>query len=172
MPLPPGSGPFEDPATGNRIGANFSPRVLPGGDTVRVMTINYDVKSRTVGWMLNLQGADWTAWAGGSLLIRVTPTKNSPPMLRVELKTPDDKSTYWTRVPLPRSSDSSVRNRGFTDLRVPLVEFDLPMMSPMAELVVAFNGEEFGERHKTGSIDIHSIRLVPADTDPHEARKP
>lgn len=134
---------------------------LPDKSRVAVQRIAYNVPRGFGGWVVNLKGEDWSAFEGGDLVIRVGAAAKSPRQLTVELKTPNKECQYPVTVDIGSDKKKAGDKNGFLDLVLPLPSFQVPALSPMAELAVVFDALYLDENARQGTVDIHSIRLVP-----------
>ena len=137
---------------------------LADGSKTRSLRLNYDVSVRGTynGWWLDLEEADWSAYAKGKIVLRLRPGTPGPSVFKFELKNDPDneRKVLPFIVRLGPEHLAAVEKQGFCDVSIPMAEIsEGEDISRMAQLVIVFENRRVDE--KKGDLLIQSIRLSP-----------
>ena len=140
----------------------------PQGNTISALNLHYEVPTRDSynGWWLKLQEANWTAYDGWSIVLRIRAGEPCTRKFKIELKTtaaPDEPYPYG--VSITDRQFQAMQQDGFIDLAVPIrtIVGRQTDLSSMLEFVIVFENSLVDP--KIGDLLIHSIRLAPPAED-------
>jgi hypothetical protein len=153
----------EDPKTVQWIEESWSKITVPDRkEPLGFLNLRYEVPQEFNGWWLRAEGADWSAYKQGSLVLRLCPGTDCTSVFKLELKSAASDEAHQVYVRLTDAHRKAAEQKGYADVIVSLEDFGLRDWSRMTELVLVFESNRIPEKQRKGTLLIHSIRLEAA----------